>query len=65
MSEQTFRLDAPGRHYNDEIKKKCYWEVVVENNEVRIIHRGGPLEPSVLVIKGENLQVDDWWGWGE
>lgn len=62
--EQTFKLDSPGKHYIDEIKKKCFWEVVVKNDEVMIIQRGGPLEPVVLHIKGKNLKIEDWWGRG-
>ena len=51
--------------YIPKVKDKLFWEVRVSADKVEIIQRGGPLEPIVLEIKGGNLEVEDWWGWGE
>jgi len=58
--------------YIPEVKKNLYWEVIVKDDEVCVVQRGGPLEPTVLTVKlfrgneSEDtcLEVDDWWGWG-
>ena len=50
--------------YDAETKKKLWWEVRVSDDRVQVIQRGGPLEPVVLDIKGKDIEVDDWWGWG-
>jgi hypothetical protein len=61
---QSFII-KPGEHYIEEVKKKCYLEVVIYDDHVDIIERGGPLEPTVLSISGKNLDIHDWWGWGQ
>lgn len=50
--------------YIPEIQKKIFYEARIVGDEVQIIMRGGPLEPIILTIKGKDLEVDDWWGWG-
>ena len=68
---KAFRLEFTD--YIKEVKDKLWWEVIVSDDEVRVIQRGGPLEPTALTIKlfrGNesedcSLEVDDWWGWGE
>ncbi len=53
-------------HYIEETDKKIYWEIEVDGNEVRVIQRGGPLEPIALHLKSESeIIVDDDWSWGQ
>ena len=59
-----YKLDRAGHIYKKEIAAKCHYEVIVEDDKAYVILRGGALEPIVLKITGQNLQVDDWWGWG-
>ncbi len=66
---EKFVLEHTG--YIEEVRKKLYWEVQVDDDEVRVVQRGGPLEPIVLTVKINQgpsfdscMEVDDWWGWG-
>lgn len=74
----SFRIPEAGAGYVPETKIKCYWEICIEGNEVRLIQRGGPLEPIVLTIEASvepsgyedpewvaKLEVTDCWDWGD
>ncbi len=38
--------------------------VVVTPTSVTLYEQDGILQVSMLHITGENIKVDDWWGWG-
>lgn len=61
-----FQIPAPGCHLSPEIRKNCYWEIVLKDHQVLLIQRGGPLEPIALEISCESgwPEVTDCWEWG-
>lgn len=46
-------------------KKKRPIRVEVEKDKVTVVVDLGPLEVNALVITGKDLEVYDWWGWGD
>lgn len=76
MIEERFRLTHSG--YIEEIRKKLWWEVVVEGDTVKVLQRGGPIDKlCVLKVRAKQdstgpfsapksiQEVQDWWGWGD
>jgi hypothetical protein len=62
-SEGLYSIRTDGRYRKDlNVVERVL--VKVSKGKVEVILEGGPLHPIVLTIKGNNLRVDDWWGWG-
>ena len=61
----TFNLGKPGKSLMLRFQKKSYFEVYVYSDKVEIVEiNPGLLSPIILTLIGKDIEVDDWWGWG-
>lgn len=59
-----FDLGRPGKNLNPEIGINSTFKVYVYPSRVEIVeHNPGLLSPVVLTLEGNNVKVNDWWGW--
>jgi len=62
----TFILDLPGSVFTSKVGENCYHVVEVSEGGVKVIEQGGPGGDCVMLeVRGKDITMKDWWGWGE